>query len=148
MSCCQDKQLRKTNRKKKRDVCGGSIIKKLHVKVKNHGRIKWKHTPITSLENLWHLIPGEMDEKSARQTQQECSALVFALFSALIKGELTIGNVSQHPIEQGWLIGRDLAANLTQPGTIPEPPQPLPDGREPVGWERAGIASCYWWIMR
>lgn len=44
MSGCQDKQLRKTNRKR-----GKSSVKKLHVKVKNNGWIKWNHTPITSL---------------------------------------------------------------------------------------------------
>lgn len=40
---CQDKQLRKTNRKRRK-----SSIKKLRIKVKNNGWIKCNHTPITS----------------------------------------------------------------------------------------------------
>lgn len=43
MSCCQEKQLRKTNRKREQ-----SSVKKLHVKVKSNGWIKWNHTLITS----------------------------------------------------------------------------------------------------
>jgi len=43
MSGCQDKQLRKTNRKREK-----SGIKKLHVKVKNNRWIKWNCTSVTS----------------------------------------------------------------------------------------------------
>lgn len=89
MSRCQDKQLRKTNREKKnkkRKASSRNFMSRLKIMAGLNGST----LQLPPLENLWHVVPGEMDEKSARQTQQECSALIFALFSALIKGMWTL----------------------------------------------------------